>query len=200
MEDDIYIAFFEASDIAGKVISKFEKFFFPNKKKIYTHVGIIIKTILIKDIIPCYQNCRYVILESTMSGSLNDNVKNTCRETFLGVQLRDFDELISIYKRDKKKISISSIKKLPHDYISIIRRFITHYINKNFDVTIVNLITIHTPLPSINTSGLFCSDLVCKLLQEFSIINVNINSKKVSPNTLYELVKDSISYPMYISY
>lgn len=199
MEEDIYLAFFESDDIAGQIIKRFE-FFFLDKRAVYTHTGIVIKSSIIKDIIPCYSGSKYVILESTMSGKLNDGLTNTCQESYLGVQLRDFDRLLIKYKTDRKKLSVSSIKILPHDYKEIIKSFILRYINRNYDTNIVNLITMHSSIPNIKTNGVFCSDLICRLLQELNVIDKDIRPKKVSPNTLFTLVKNSISYPMYVSH
>lgn len=199
MEDDVYMAFFISTDTIGKLIRQFEKFF-TSDKTIFTHVGLVIKSSIVNDIVPCFQSCKYVIYESTYSGLLNDNIKNTCDNAFLGVQFRDFDLICRAYKERHQKIAISSIQGLPHNYKDILRRSVVTHINKSYDLTIVNLLTIHLPLPGIKTNGMFCSDLVCKVLQDLGVIEAMINSKKTSPNTLYQLLRSRIGIPLYVSY
>ena len=200
MNEDIYIAFFVSNDNVSKIIKRFEKFFM-NKKFVFTHVGICIKTDIIKDLIPCKKNIYpYIILESTFSGPLNDNVKTVCDDIFFGVQMRWLNEIVQEYKKCKKcMIAISKIKNLPNDYINILRKSIVKYINKNYDKTIVNLLTIHIPIPSIKTDGMFCSELVCNVLKDLHIIDDSINDKKVSPNSIFK-VCNNIEDPIFIVY
>lgn len=199
MEDDVYVAFFISTDIVGKVITRFEKFFVDNKN-IFTHVGLVIKSTVINDIVPCFKNCKYVIYESTYSGSINDNIRNTCGSEFFGVQFRDFDLLCKNYKERHQKIAISSIQGLPQNYKEVLRRSVVTHINKSYDLTLINLLTIHLPLPGIKTNGMFCSDLVCKVLQDLGVVEGLVNSKKTSPNTLYQLLGSRINIPLYVSY
>lgn len=187
--------------MVSKVIKGFEKFFL-KKNYVFTHVGLAIKTELIVDIIPCtnLKKSKYLVFESTLSGSLNDNVRDVCDNIYLGVQLRSFDELVKEYKAKKSNmIAYSKISNLPNNYKEVIRRSITKYINKGYDLLSMNLLLIHVPISGIKTDNMFCSELVCKILKDLNLVSSNVKEKKVSPNTIFNICSD-ICTPVYIVY
>ena len=59
----------------------------------FSHVGMIVTSDILDDV-RCVPGKLY-IWESTMSGKLADGVNNVNGQQFLGVQLRDFDQVVS---------------------------------------------------------------------------------------------------------
>lgn len=186
--DDIGVVFFSSGDPISSTIRCFEKCFL-KRDIIFSHVGFLLPSYLVNT--PCSTKSSHVVFESTMSGPLNDNVRNVCGNIEFGVQLRSFDELIKEYNESKRIIAVCFIKNklLPNDYEEIIKTCVKKYEGKGYEKNIFNLLSVHTSLPFTKKTGIFCSELVCEILKDLKLVNNKCESKKISPNSLF-LVSD----------
>lgn len=206
-ENTIYVVFFSSKDVVSTCIRKFEKIWFWKKKTLFSHVGILFHERIL-DVESKTKLCRpsesFLVLESTMSGPLNDNVKNTCKRVKFGVQVRKFNSLIKHYRKNKGKIAVCKLKKLNErnegnegneSQKRIFNQVLKDYLSKRYDIILTNLLTVHIPVQSIYSGRVFCSELVCLILQQLGVISNEIDPKKVSPNSVFDLTV--LSEPMF---
>lgn len=190
----LYIILFSSTDQISKTIKCFESFCL-KRKCMFSHVGILFHSDALSENFKkriCYINPSFLVVESTLSGELNDNVLNTCNRTKFGVQIRSLDQLISSYDSRDGKIAIAEISDI-ENFLDAKTQFsfiLERYLDKNYECILTNLLTIHSPLPSIETKTYFCSELVFKILTDLGVIRKNNKSpKKISPNSLLNNVK-----------
>lgn len=187
-KNSIYLVFFSSKHLVSKCINCYERIFLRNVY--FSHVGLLFHSSLLKSNLKkiCYPINEYLVLESTLGGPLNDNIYNTCDKIEFGVQLRYFRNLLERYKEIKGKIAISEIKNID---LNIFCDIIFKYINKSYDFIPTNLLTIHLPFPTFNIGGVFCSELVFRILKDMKMdIQTYKKSKKVSPNNLISSLED----------
>jgi len=173
----LYIIFFSSSDPVSRFIKKIEKIF---NKGLFSHCGLLIYSTKLK--IPCIKKEQFVVIESTMSGRLNDNVLDVCGKSYFGTQFRLLIDILqsNVYK----KIAVCKIITNQNFKISDLNR-INFYIGLKYDLS-PNLLTLHSPIPSIKTRKMFCSELVCEILKGLNLVEVE-NTKKISPNDIFKL-------------
>ena len=196
---NLYIVFFSSFDFVSTSIRKVEKVFFPNRK-VFSHVGLLFhESILNKNVsskICSKLKNEFLVIESTLSGSLNDGVKNTCGKTFFGVQVRSFNELVKHYKDDRGKIAICKITNFDlFPNRDLFNNLVLKVLYTKYENIIVNLLCIHLPFPVLKSKRMFCSELVYFILNNLNIIEKQLNPKKVSPNMFFKLVHlDKLQY------
>ena len=102
-----------------------------NVKKDYSHCGIIINKQVYND--PDMQEGKLYILESTMSGRLGQGLTDIRGKTFLGVQIRDLEQLIPAYAGKKTYISVGTLRSHPFEVYGKKRakEIVTSFIRKN---------------------------------------------------------------------
>jgi hypothetical protein len=165
----------------------------------FSHVGIVVNDEILND--PRIKPGKLYIWESTMSGKLSDGVYNIDEKSYLGVQLRDLDEVVKAYSLDKDTdIAFCSLKDsvLSHyknEYAALLKqRFTTLFIRYNgvrYDANLYSLSSsIFTCLRSKrdevedacnSEEWLFCSELVAIIYRELGFIPKNVDPKNVVP-------------------
>lgn len=167
-------------------------------QQIYSHVGLILKTdILSPEIIQRFklQEDHLYLWESTMSGPLNDNIPNVQGQSFLGVQLRDFEQIRHYYQQHpENKIAYGKLKiKIdPSEYRTKLSQLFEQYNGRRYDANIVSLASTVfdwcrccRPSAEVLTEDwLFCSELVSLIYQACGIIDTSINVKNMTPMDL----------------
>lgn len=198
----------------GEVISRAIRFIqqstlgVENKEDVWSHVGIVITRELFDD--PRLEPNKVYVGESTLSGRLNDGIKNVDNKSFFGVQIRSLDLLVKKYTtNDKTEIGWSRMKNNPfrdNSKEGLIRQqkirdqFTIMYPNRwegiRYDLNIISLVTAVFPffkplhwltqkIDIMNTDDwLFCSEFVFDVLQVFKFYDKRIDSSLVLPNDL----------------
>lgn len=179
----MYVLFIKGHGLVAKGILLYEKLWNITSK--YTHVGLVVHKELVDNKVSdlfCLKNDFY-ILESTLSGGLNDSINSSCNKIIFGPQFRSFNEFISVYSKfgDIKAKLVEMDKSLSLN--------LCNYLGKQYDYNILNLTMVHIPYIHYKNDKYFCSDLITSLLKDNRMVDQNINSKKVSPNKLYKLLK-----------
>lgn len=180
----IYLILFSSADYVSKTIKCYETLCL-HKRCLFSHVGLLFSVDLLDfDFYEtiCKPKDEFLVIESTLSGVLNDNVYNTCGKTVFGVQIRSFYELLQNYQNNDSMIAVSEvITNNLQNFSNILRK----YLNKPYEMFLANLITVHLPIiPAIKSSTFFCSELVYRILNELEVIVNKKSPKKVSPNNL----------------
>lgn len=187
---------FRGGEFVSNYISKIEKYMCGNGE--YTHTGIIIMS----DSFPIGSPYRFTnkngedytiipyVFESTQSGFLGDNVNNTLGNSFLGCQLRKFDEVIENYDRDlNTKIAWCKLKEDKRNKIdnNLLFEIFNKYNNVRYALSIIDLLTAAYPkirwlrkIKFFKRKWQFCSQLVANIYLELGILN-NINPSNVLP-------------------
>jgi hypothetical protein len=179
----MYLVFFKSSDFVSKTIQRYEKIW--GIKDPFSHVGIAIHSKFLKGC-KCVDPKTFIILESTMSGPLNDGVRDICNNIFFGVQLRNFNDILKTFSYQ------ITIFKLNYEINKLtIKNTIKSVLGIKYDYDIFNLLTVHVPINFKQGKKMFCSQLVCEILKELGLLKKEINSKKISPNTLMKICQDN---------
>lgn len=192
-ENTIYVVFFSSKDVISTCIRNFERFWFWKKRTIFSHVGLLFHENLLDTNSKqklCKPTRNFLVLESTLSGPLTDNVKNTCQCVKFGVQVRKFVDLIKSYRENRGKIAVCKLKNLKIDgemQKRIFNQALKNYLDKGYEIVLTNLLTVHIPIQSIYSGRVFCSELVCLILQQLGVISKEMDPKKVSPNSVFNI-------------
>jgi len=197
------IIFFRNTSLASYLI-QFVEFMTVDDYK-WSHVGVVINT----DFFPIKNGIKdeLYILESTMSGKLNDGL-NECENNTakLGVQVRKLDDLVRIYNNNGQIAwgQLNYDKDLYNDDIkNKCIEFYNDHINDIYEICINNLfyscLNTNTKINMnwLNTKtehALFCSELITKLYKKIGILNDTINDESIAPTEFYtmNIVKDPI--------
>lgn len=97
--ESLDLVLFAGDAFSSRLIEAFEAKTVPSYQGSYfSHVALVVKS----DILPTVygkplEPGRAYIYESTMSGLLNDGVKNVAGEAFFGTQVRDLEQVIKAY-------------------------------------------------------------------------------------------------------
>ena len=187
---------FKGGEVVSTAIRLLEQLQVGNKD--WSHVGIVINTDLLPNI-PNGKKNKLYILESGMSGDLNDGVPTTDGKVVLGVQVRDLEEVIKGYnKLDDTLVGWCKLKNNPYnqkinesleeyearllilrsDFIEIYNEYGTKF----FDISPLNLLAGLIPqlrcfrhewdkYIGLGKDWLFCSELVALIYHELGIID-----------------------------
>lgn len=198
------IIFFKGNDFVSKTILKLEKH--GNKIPInggFTHVGLCLKYDILQyipELDGLINEDTIYVWESSISGELGSKVYNIYGETFLGVQLRNFDELIVSYdSSDDTAIAIGSIKNNPiskkenniKEVAETFKEIFNKYNGRYYDANCCSLCSTicgccrksaRKSEKVLNTEEwYFCSELVANVFRDMGIINPSIDPKTVTP-------------------
>lgn len=191
-KNKIYIILFSSNDPISSTITCFESFCLRHKC-IFSHSGILFHSeILLPEFkfSICNPEDSFLVIESTLSGRLNDDVYNTCGKVKFGVQIRLLNELIESYStKNGTKIAVAEIEEKIADLSSKFTNILQKYITRKYEYLITNLLIIHLPISSIESESVFCSELVYRILKELRINIRKKHPKKVSPNSLLKYLK-----------
>lgn len=165
----------------------------------WSHVGLVINTELLPNI-PNGKKNKLYILESALSGDLNDGVPTSDGKIIFGVQVRDLQEVIKgYYKLNNTLVGYCKLKNNPYnqklyesleeyearllilqaDFINIYNEYGTKF----FDISPLNLLASIFPsircfrnkwdkYIGIGKNWLFCSELVALVYHKLGIINL----------------------------
>ncbi len=168
-----------------------------NEARQFSHIGMIVTREILD--IPQLEPNKLYIWESTISGKLGENVKNVDGKSMLGVQIRDFDELIKAYDNSSKtKIAYSKVVNNPLDEMNkeeIRKNMKELYKQNNGKLYEANVFTMFAGLfprlrkfriPSpfrYESQFLFCSELLTIIYKKMNIIKEkNIKPENVVPS------------------
>lgn len=166
----------------------------------FSHVGIVVTSEIIDD--PLVKEGKLYLWESTMSGNLSDGVPDVNGESFLGVQLRDLDEVIKAYDRpNDTRIAFASLKKenlekvWSEDSAELLKtrmtEIFTWYNGTKYDANLYSLTS--TVIPCLRRARgtvetivgsedwLFCSELVATIYRDLDLISGLVEPKNVTP-------------------
>lgn len=191
---EIYIIFFSTPNIISKCIKLYEWCWCENPR--FSHVGITFHTDILNEEYKI-KNCNpsgFVVLESTLSGPMNDNINNTCNKVKFGVQIRSLKKILLEYRKNDAQIAVSKIKyNIPKEkFHDVFNKSLGKVCSKTYDYDLYNLLTIHTLLPSIQNGRMFCSETVYTILISLDVKVKKKNAKKVSPDELLKYVEEPI--------
>lgn len=171
----------------------------------FSHVGIIVTSEILDD--DRLDPNKLYVWESTMSGSLSDGVCNIEDESFLGVQLRDFDKVLVAYDEDPdSRIAIAHLGDTTFNRGStrLRKRFtnlFTKYDGTRYDANFLSLGSSICPClrpareaveNALNTEDwLFCSELVATIYKELGLFDKSVNPKNVVPTDFLGYDADS---------
>lgn len=188
----------------------------------YSHCGIIITRDLLDD--PRLEEGKLYIWESTMSGKLGQNVYNIDGKTFLGVQVRKFDDLIVAY--DQPRASAISWCRLQNNPLldinkkeQIKQKFLTcfqEYNGRRYNINLYGLLStlykhmrfLRKPIAKIlhTNNWIFCSELLALAYKSIGVLDESVNEKDVLPVDFITSVDADkaipdhfVSYPIHIT-
>lgn len=102
---------FKGSEIVSSSIRFLENLEVNNND--WSHCGLVINT----SILPTIKNGKIgklYVWESTLSGSLNDNIYDTEGKTVFGVQIRSLDKVVKAYNKKNRTIGWAKLKNNPY--------------------------------------------------------------------------------------
>ena len=174
----------------------------------FSHIGIIVTTDILND--DRLEKGKLYIWESTMSGYLTDGIYNIDGGSFLGVQLRDFDEVFRSYDADlTTRIAVAHLKnnvfkkkKFQQNLKKKFTKLFAKYDGARYDANIFSLgSSLYSNLRPIRNSverifntenWLFCSELVAMVFKELGFFSPNTEPKNVVPMDFLGYEADSI--------
>lgn len=202
------IVFFQGGDyvsdfirfVEGRKLKPKGKFTVPTDA--FSHVGMIVKSDVLDH--PLVLPNRTYIFESTMSGPLNDGVLNIEGNSYLGVQLRDFQEIVQKYADiPNTKIAVAHLSEKYRDIVtevskdsgkSILDAFTQIFNELNGTIYDLNPVSLlgstfricrlcrsHSEKFWKTENFLFCSELVATIYKYLGIFPDTVNPKNVIP-------------------
>lgn len=166
----------------------------------FSHVGMIVTDKILRDDRVVHD--KLYIWESTMSGPLTDGVKNIDGKSFLGVQLRDLDEVVEAYlKVPGTEIAFSPIKEEIVEELTLktspliiqerFREIFDTYNGVRYDANPYSLFSAVIPclrpmreeVETYTKTGkwLFCSELVATVYVSLDLLPRYVNPKDILP-------------------
>lgn len=211
---------FKGSELVSNIISALEK----RGNKIptsgdFSHVGICLKYDILKYIYPNHININsssVYVWESVVSGVLGNNCYDINGKSFLGVQLRNFDDLIEKYdKSSKTAIAIGTLINNPIEKENIdtlsarFSKIFNKYNGQLYDYNCLSLFSslclccrpCRNPIEQyLGTSDwLFCSELAACVYKDLGVYPDYVNPKDVVPRDLVYNEADTDKMPKIIN-
>lgn len=205
-KDNLFIIYFRSDDVISKFIRLWENLNMVNDE--FSHVGLLMHSDHLDENIKI-SNCllnknKWIVIESTSSGYLNDGVYDTCGNVNITVQIRFFDDLLEKYNGKKGgRIAISKIKPLSLENIETKKKLNTIIKNSlgiSYEKAIINLFSVHINIPTIPNMGMFCSEFVYLVCSKLLNKTESLNPKKISPNSINKIMKIDLGPKKYIIY
>lgn len=180
----------------------------------FSHVGVVVNS----EILPNVRNLkpgRWYVWESTASGKLGEGIKNINGRTFLGVQVRDLEEVVLKYGEVGGDVAWASLINNPYgknlNIPLIMEDLYNKYNNTYYDCCIPDLIAsifknfrkvrnLYRKFMPVDLQ--FCSELVARVYQKLGIIDQNLDPEDVTPvdflgydqDGIPKLVKDPVYF------
>jgi len=186
----------------------------------YSHAGVVVTSEILDH--PEVKEGVIYVWESTISGKLGQNVYNISGESFLGTQLRNFDDLVIEYdKPNTTSVALCQLNNNPansddFDKKKALRKEFTEVFTKyngvRYDLNFLSLLSALYP-PSrcvrplekvLGTQNwLFCSELCALVYKRLNLLPGAVNEKNVLPvdfiNGVDEdkaIPKNFVKYPL----
>ena len=155
----------------------------------FSHVGVVISREILN--IPILEYGKLYIWEATMSGKLGGDVYNVQGDWFLGVQIRDFDEVIQSYdKPDDTRIAYARLKNYPEitpELKNTMFKLYDKYNGRPYELNFMQLFGALYPKarccrPNYGIKKfIFCSELAGIIYKELGIFNQDIEPYNIVP-------------------
>lgn len=162
----------------------------------FSHVGMIVKSDILNH--PNVEPGKVYVWESTMSGRLTDGILDVEGESFLGVQLRDFDAVIAAYDlANDTRVAYAHLTDNPldsHDPELVRGQFTKLFNDLNgtrYDLNFVDLMSALYPVlrpfrsccpcSAVSSDWLFCSEMVALVYKQMGIFPDAVNPRNVVP-------------------
>ncbi len=189
----------------------------------YSHSGLIVTSEILDH--PDIKEGVLYVLESTISGKLGQNIYNIEGKSFLGAQLRNFDELIIEYDRPNTtsiawcQLNHNPAKNDDFDKQKELKLKFTEIFNKYngtpYDMNFMSLCCalypsfrcFRKPVETVlgTQNWLFCSELCALVYKELNMLPATLNEKNVLPVDFInnvdedkEIPKNFVKYPVRI--
>ena len=205
MNLDIFdLIVFKSPSIISSIITTTQELMFPNNESSWSHCGLIITHDLLDYLNIKYKKTDTYIIESTISGTLFDNIHDiNCNSTY-GVQIRSLNEIldssniIAVYKLKNKIDLTPEIKLKIKDYYLTIKDY-----KYNFDYTLMikNLVPIfirRNIFKENNKDSFFCSQLCLEFYKILNLINKETKTEFIPPNLFIKNFKHLFNDIIYI--
>ncbi len=189
-KDKVHVLFFCTHGYAAKTIKAYERIFL--RKVRFNHVGIAVHTSMLGTR-GCLPDDEFVVLESTLSGPINDGIYDVCNEVTWGVQMRRLSDLISTYKASGCLIARSECKEVDREVLAATFKAMQ---NIKYETNPLNLLSIHAPFLRMESNRMFCSQFVASFLHRIGINTRAIDARFVSPNNIIQLLE--LKEPIYL--
>jgi hypothetical protein len=205
---------FRCGDLLSSIVANIEYYILGNGD--FTHVGMVVTT----DIIPIKNGIpgRLYVLESTLSGFLNDGVNNTeTNGSSLGMQIRDLEDIFNfyinhkIYKMAWCQLINNPLDSDPTNAIKEFRKFYYEHKNAQHDFNLFPFIRglisdiYHTHIEHLaymNKRKFFCSELIVAIYIKLGILPETINPAAVAPIDIVGHINNHIKHtfhsPIYL--
>jgi hypothetical protein len=185
---------FKGGDAVSDTIRFLEKHFDGHGD--YSHVGVIVTTAVLSH--PRMQPGRLYILESTVTGFLGCGVKNIDGESFFGVQLTDFEQLLEGYdKSDETRVAVAHLSPRYVPTLStkaLLQQFWERMRGRSYQFNMYAMLSAIFPFmrggrrlaEKLLGGGdwVFCSQLACQVYQSVGVFPPNVDSASVVPEDL----------------
>jgi hypothetical protein len=211
---------FKGSDFVSDIIRLIEYVDLDsNWAEQYTHSALVVTKELLND--DRLEDGKLYVWESTISGKLGNGVKNIDGKSFLGVQLRLFDDVIAAYDEpNNTRVSWCQLNNNPWliesnrpELSAKFKTIFDQYNGIRYDLNIFSLVSsffkrirplrktvekiLHTD------KWLFCSELVALVYKDLAILPESVNEKNVLPVDFIsgvdedkEIPKSFVKYPI----
>jgi hypothetical protein len=148
----------------------------------FSHVGLIVT----HDILPIAQlnPGKLYIWESTFGGTLGRGIKNIQGKSFFGTQVRDFNQVLTEYKKDGE-VHIAHLRDPPTNVN--LRPLYIQYNNRPYEFSAIKLLAslfpFFRPLRNLipNNKWMFCSELCFTIYQKLGLYDSKFNPEDVVP-------------------
>ena len=179
----------------------------------FSHVGLVVTREILDD--ERLERDKLYVWESTMSGPLSDGVKNVNDESFLGVQIRDLDEVVKAYLSDEDaKIAFAPLidpvdcEALRHRFTRFVRKHDGTRYDANFASLFGSIYPALRPLRNLTEKifrtkkWLFCSELAALTYKKMGIFPPDCDPRDCVPMDFLGFDEDRlpivVKEPIYI--
>ncbi len=210
---DFDLVFFSGADAVSGLIKMLEKYTLDIAvdESLFSHVGMILTPSMIGHVKGVKPDHIYV-MESTISGTFGQGIANINGKSFLGVQVRDLDALVSTYGDERigwAPLSAEHRNKINDNfgyYNLLFQDIFTKYNGIRYDANPTHLLgSMFQCLRCMNTQDdltkdwLFCSELVTKIYQDLDLFPRNCIAEYVLPMDLLGHDKDKYGIPCIVN-
>lgn len=201
------IVLFRGTDFVSDAIRWFQRRHLRySRKNDFSHCGIVITSEVLDH--PNILPGRFYVMESTISGRLGQGIPDIDGKSFLGVQIRDLEDLIPAYLNGKSQIAIGKLKNNPFESKKRrvarrkLQKFYRKYNHRVYDYNPINLsasifscmkpvkYSLEQFLEQNSDNLLFCSEMAAELYKEIGLLDSDVRADEVVPMDFIEKDRD----------